>query len=497
MITRAGVGARGFLAAGVTRTLLAFTLPFLLYLLNLAPTIYNLDSAELTTAAATGGIVRATGYPLYLALGKLWSLIPIGDVGFRLNLLSAAGGALTIALSERILNRWKIGPWATFGALGLLATAPFFWSLSLVAEVYTLHTALMALVVLLLLRWADKPTAGRLAATSLVIGLSLGHHAATVLLLPGVTWFVLTRAPRQALHWRSIPYSAVALLAGLSIYLYLPYLHSTQPAFNYAGIYDSMGVFHSINLQTLEGLWWLLSGKSFAAQMFAYRGPELWHEIAWFGGQLWRAFLGIGIGPGLLGAYLMLRRDWRVGSMLLFMFLVSTAFYIDYRVVDKETMFLPSYVIWALWLGAGYQGLLDWVRENFKRQTQAWQYQLLGVILAVAVLFSAGWDWTHASLAGDWSTRTKGEQILAKAEPEALIFGWWDTVPVIEYLQLVEKQRPDVTAINRFLISQEDLETLIMDRVDHQPIYIDSPVQALLKDFSFRPAGQLYQVVER
>ena len=31
-------------------------------LLTLAPTIYDLDSAELTTAAATGGIVRAAGH---------------------------------------------------------------------------------------------------------------------------------------------------------------------------------------------------------------------------------------------------------------------------------------------------------------------------------------------------------------------------------------------------------------------------------------------------
>ena len=52
------------------RSIAAFVLPFILYLLTVAPTIYNLDSAELTTAAATGGLVRATGYPLYLILGR-------------------------------------------------------------------------------------------------------------------------------------------------------------------------------------------------------------------------------------------------------------------------------------------------------------------------------------------------------------------------------------------------------------------------------------------
>ena len=51
------------------RGLASFGLPFCIYLLTLAPTIYNLDSAEMTTAASTGGLMRATGYPLYLTLG--------------------------------------------------------------------------------------------------------------------------------------------------------------------------------------------------------------------------------------------------------------------------------------------------------------------------------------------------------------------------------------------------------------------------------------------
>ena len=117
------------------RTLVAFGLPILLYVVTLAPTIYNLDSAELTTAAATAGLTRATGSPLYLLLGHLWSWLPVGDVGYRMNLLSATCGALTVALAERILRRLRVGPWASFGALGLLACTTYFWALSLIAEV--------------------------------------------------------------------------------------------------------------------------------------------------------------------------------------------------------------------------------------------------------------------------------------------------------------------------------------------------------------------------
>lgn len=82
------------------QSLVVFLLPFVLYLKTLAPTIYNLDSAELTTAAATGGLVRATGYPLYLLIGQLWAKLPIGDVGYRFNLLSALFSAGTLLISK-------------------------------------------------------------------------------------------------------------------------------------------------------------------------------------------------------------------------------------------------------------------------------------------------------------------------------------------------------------------------------------------------------------
>ncbi|GAB4426400.1 MAG: hypothetical protein Kow0031_06170 [Anaerolineae bacterium] len=476
--------------------MLAFGLPFLLYVLTLAPTVYNLDSAELTTAAATGGIVRATGYPLYLMLGHLWSWLPLGDVGYRLNLFSAFNGALTIALAERILRRRQIGPWATFGALGLLACAPFFWALSLIAEVYTLHTALMAAIILLLLRWAEQPTPLRLAEVSLVVGLSSGHHAATVLLIPGCVWYVLTTAPRKALSPRSLLFAMAAFLLGLSVYLYLPWRYSTQPAFNYAGRFDATGTFSPIDLQTLAGLWWLVSGRVFAGEMLAYQGFELWAQTAHFGVQLWQAFFAIGLGPGLIGLALLIHRDWRLGGMLLLMFSFSAGFYIDYRVVDKDTMFLPAYLVWALWVGVGYQEVLDWIGQA--REQEPWLTRLEGgllrLVIAGSVLLVAAWNWPLANQSDDWSTRQRGETILRQVEPNALIFDWWDTVPVIEYLQLVEGQRPDVQAINRFLIEPRDMRQLIRREITNRPIYIDQPPADLRHLVEAEPVGPLYRL---
>ena len=477
------------------RGLASFGLPFCIYLLTLAPTIYNLDSAEMTTAAYTGGLMRATGYPLYLTLGYMWSKIPLGDVGYRMNLLSAIFGALTIFLVDRILRRWRIGGWATFGALGLLATSTFFWGLSLVAEVYTLHTALMAGLILALLHWSDSPTPRRMLVIGLLVGIGLSHHAAMVLLIPGSLFFVLSTHFKKALAPRSVLAFTLAALVGLSFYLYLPLRYLAHPVFNYAGTFDTGLIFHPVDLTTLEGLWWLISGRAFTSLMLAYNSLGLWHETQQYLIQLSRAFLGFGIGPGLLGMILLFRRNWREGGMLGLMFLFNAAFYINYQVIDKDTMYLPTYLIWALWMAYGLQELLEWVRQIDSMHIRRISLRILSILIVSIVFFSLAWNWRIVDLSKDWSSRLQGETILNNVEQDALVFGWWDVVPVIQYLQLVEGIRPDVQAINRFLIAPNDMMNAIEKEMRYRPIYIDDVPNELNATMSAKSIGSVYRLM--
>jgi len=475
----------------------AFAAPFVLYLRTMAPTIYNLDSAELTTAAATGGLVRATGYPLYLVIGRLWSQLPMGDVGYRMNLLSAVCGALTVMLAERILRRLGVGVWARLAAVGLLAVAQFFWALSLIAEVYTLHTAILAGVILALVRWSEQPTPARLALATFLVGIGFGNHVATVLAAPGCVWFVLNAEPRKALEARSLALAAAGLAAGLAIYLYLPLVYWTRPEFNYVGWFDAAGQFEPVNLATFEGLWWLVSGKVFADVMMAYTTPELIREIGHFGAELVRAFMIIGIGPGFVGIVVAWRRSRALGGLLLLVFAISAGFYINYRVIDKDTMFLPAYLVWALWVGLGYQWLIDWAGQSspaVRRSAGRGTVVALKAIMAGAVVFAVSWNWPLVDLSDDWSARVRGEKILELARPNALIVGWWGTVPIVEYLQQVEGQRRDVQAINRFLIRPDDLRELIEREVDRRPVYLDEVLEGLSASVKAVPVGPLFRL---
>jgi hypothetical protein len=85
--------------------------------------------------------------------------------------------------------------------------------------------------------------------------------------------------------------------------------------------------------------------------------------------------------------------------------------------------------------------------------------------------------------------------LLEQMENDALFLGFWDTVPIIQYLQLVEGQGLHVQAINRFFITHEDLHTLIAYEIEQRPVYIDLPPNDLPPAFQIEAAGSIYRLV--
>jgi hypothetical protein len=224
--------------------------------------------------------------------------------------------------------------------------------------------------------------------------------------------------------------------------------------------------------------------------MFAYRGADLLREVVWYVGHLGRAFLYVGIGPGLVGLVALFRRDRRAAGMMALMFAVSAFFYIDYGVVDKETMFLPTYLAWAIFAGLGYQALED----RIGAQDPVWVRGLLVSAILGAVIVAAVVTGPVVDLSGDRTTRLRAAQVLENVRQGAVVFGWWDTIPPVQYLQQVEGRRPDVTAVNRFLISGEDLYAIVLRESENRPIYIDTFPAAWDGIFHAVPVGGVYRL---
>jgi len=69
----------------------------LLYVRTLAPSLLWGDSAEFQTLSYTLGMTHPSGYMTYIMIGKLFTYIPVGNIAYRVNLMSAFFGALTVA----------------------------------------------------------------------------------------------------------------------------------------------------------------------------------------------------------------------------------------------------------------------------------------------------------------------------------------------------------------------------------------------------------------
>jgi hypothetical protein len=208
-----------------------------LYGRTLAPSVATIfdDSLEFQLVCPTLGIAHPTGYPLYTLLGKLFTLIPIGDAAYRVNWMSALFAALTVVVTYLIVRMLTDHSLAAVFASSVLAVSPVFWSQAVIAEVYALNAFFAALVIYLLLRWeADhrqRPGVGQVSIPAIpnllllvafVYGLSLTHHRLMLLLAPAVVLFAWLTERRIFTDLRLVSKLILFFLAPLLLYAYIP-----------------------------------------------------------------------------------------------------------------------------------------------------------------------------------------------------------------------------------------------------------------------------------
>ncbi|MCA9678825.1 MAG: DUF2723 domain-containing protein, partial [Myxococcales bacterium] len=76
---------------------------FVLFAVLAPPGPAWLDAGELGTAGVGLGVPHASGYPLWCVLAKVASLLPLGELAWRIHLLSALTGALAVLWTARLV----------------------------------------------------------------------------------------------------------------------------------------------------------------------------------------------------------------------------------------------------------------------------------------------------------------------------------------------------------------------------------------------------------
>jgi 4-amino-4-deoxy-L-arabinose transferase-like glycosyltransferase len=450
-------------------------LPFLVYLRTMAPTVYALDSAELTTGARVLGIVHAPGSPTFMLLGHLFSLLPIGDVGYRLNLFSASAAAAAVALLYLVGRRVVDDRPLALAGSWCLAFSYYFWISALAAELYAPQACCLALLLLLAIRWRESGDARFLVALSFTFGLALGIHVALILTLPGLLWLSVRAPLRRRVDAPLLAITAICGLAGACVYLYLPWRQAADTPLDYTRAY-----WH-VDLATARGLWWMISGQMFAASFFGVHGHELPRELSLGTWRLWSNFAGLGALLGVVGLTDGLRRHGRIFNGLVMIFAAHTIFFLLYRVTDKELMFLPAYLVWALWIMLGAQQV---AREIRRRLADPWSPSAATLLfcLAAALLLL---NFRAVDLSDDVSARVAGERVFSTLPSGAVFLGSWGDIPVLEYLQLVEGRRPDVTLLNLVFLPGKAKATAARHLAARERVFTSTPAALGEKRFRF------------
>ena len=342
-----------------------FVLTFFIYLRTLAPSVAYLfdDSLEFQLLASRMAIAHPTGYPLYSLLIKLATFVPIGDVAYRVNLvsaLSAAGTVMFVYLGSRILTRRFLTANNTVGEILLrapaliaalvLAFGATFWSQAILAEVYALQAFLTALMLWLVLRWGvryshEEPHYTFLIPIAFLAGLMLTHHRMSVLLLPAVAVYVLSydrgvlRQPRLLLK------IGLAFVLPLLLYLYLPIRGTVTSSLD--GTYRN----------TPDGfLNWILGT---AYTVFVTQNPfNQTRDAFYFINLIVQDSTALGLVAIVGGLVALFLRAWKEWLLLTLALLANLVFVATYRVADINVFFIPTFVLLALLIAAGLAGFL-------------------------------------------------------------------------------------------------------------------------------------------
>jgi hypothetical protein len=467
----------------------AWAVPLALYVRTTAPTVYGVDSADLTTAAYLLGIAHPPGAPAYLLLAHAFAWLPIGDVGYRINLLSAVAGAGASFFLYRIVARLSDDVWLGVATAWLVAATYYVWTAAVAAELYAPQGCVVAALIALALRWRERPRLPLFCALCLLAGLGLGVHLSLVLMLPGLAVLALMPPPRVA-RWPALLLAGAGCgVLGAAVYAYLPVRFLAGLTLNPARDY------WQIDLASWGGFWWMISGAGFRHSFFGVAAPALPAEVATFLYRLWSNFLGLPTLLGAVGLAVELRRRRWVHLGLLLMLLGHLAFYLSYGARDKETMFLPAYLIWGIWIGLGARAVGGWIAPALLGSADAPLLAPATLVCIAALLALVNSRYVDASQ--DRSARARGVAILAELAPDAVFVGAWPDLRLVEYLQQVEGQRRDVQPVDTFFVpSAERTRRIAAALQSGRPVYVsacrDLPDAAI--QCEYRPACDCHRL---
>lgn len=488
-----------------------FLLTLVIYLRTLAPTVAYMfdDSLEFQLLASRMAIAHPTGYPLYSLLLKLATYLPMGDIAYRANLLSAlsaAGAVLFTYLAARLITARFFSPNnlvgeiltrvpALFGAL-ILAFGETFWSQAVIAEVYALQALLTAVMLWLVVRWGGERREERgvkrervsprssLLVISFFAGLMLTHHRMSVLIFPAIAVYVLTIDRAVLKHPLTVLKMVAVFALPLLLYLYLPIRGTVTSSLD--GAYQN----------TPDGfLNWVLGT---AYTVFISQNPfNQTRDAAYYFDLLINDFGALGLLLASVGFVALFLRAWREWILLALALLANLIFVLTYRVADINVFFIPTFVLVALFIAAGLAGLLWFAYYAFAPRWATMAATVGAVVLLLLPFALLRAHYARVDLSNKFDVIDYGRAALSQRLPQnATIVGILGEMSLLRYLQENSGQRPDIETLAAD--KEEERFAAIEDALKRdRTVFLTRPLSGIEQRASLTSVGALIQVQPR
>ncbi len=430
--------------------LLSLVIPLIVYFLTLSHTVSFTDSGELAGVCSTLGIAHPTGYPLFTLLGYLWLKlpIPISNV-YSLNIFVAILTAISSffmyktlsLLINSFMNRRKARNenkyFAEIIALAGSLTYSFaltVWQQATTVEVYSLHLLMLNIIIYFAIKgnleenYQNKYN----IVVAVFLGLSFANHLTTILIVPALIFlFFYNGRYGFTLTAEKLKFFAIMslfVLAGLSLYAYLPLRSMAEPDFNWGMVHRSFDKF-LYHIQGKQYQVWMFSGEQVGENI-----EKFFTAIPY---QL--AFIGV---PFIFNGFWRLFKESKAICLFILIFILSCYFYsINYSIHDIETYFLTAYIGFILLAIVG-------MYELFARFPKFVYLSFLIPIISISINFNTN-DISKNYLVEDFT-----KNMVSNLDKNAVIISsqwdYWNSA--FWYYQKVEHLRKDIVLIEKELL---------------------------------------------
>jgi hypothetical protein len=495
-----------------------FLTTFALYVVTLAPSVVPGDPGEYQFIPHILGIAHPPGYAFFTILAKAWtSIVRIGSVAYRSNLLAAAAGAWTVVMVYGMVwslwepgikrhrrkagqaqldaepNRLSKSPDSWVGshafaraipglfAAAILATSADLWQHSIHANSHIVSAALSATTLFSGLRWWSTGRDRWLYLFAFLAALGVTHHPLLAISAPAYVVFVLAVDPWLLLDLRRLGAIVLALLLGLTVFLYLPLRAGATP-FGPSPELDAI-----IGHATARGI---------RGNLFHFGLADQPVRIRVFLELLRLQFAPLTLILSLLGIVWLAWRRRRPFLLLGLALLLNLGFIIN-TVQDVMAYLMLPFTVIAVFAGAGTHGLL--CEGQAPLRDRRWRVAALAgltVILALGPLLSIVHVTPRISLReyhlADDYVDAVFEQFSEKGEG-AILLAPWEALTPLYYAEHVEGRRLDPADVKPVFVASGTANPwveFVWKNIDAGPIYlVDYRPQVTAEGFRLRPVG--------